>query len=253
VTSAPAVDADGAAPPPPAPTVTLDVWRLRPLDVVRAMAASPTWTRRSAARSGGRVGFARLLGTGSSRFTPTSADLTRWVTLTVWAPSAAGSDPVPPAWARHAVDHWRARLVPLSSRGQWAGRAPFEVPPRAVASAWTGEVLALTRARLRPQRALSFWRAIPPVALALGTTDGLRATMGVGEAPLGYQGTMSLWRDPAAVAAFAWRDPAHRAVVDRTPREHWYAEELFARFAVLDRTDSLGVWADRTPGTGRAA
>lgn len=249
MTSASAAGADGSVTSPSAPSVTLDVWRLRPRDAVRAMAAIPRWGRTSPRRATGEVGFTRLLGTGGSRFTPGSADLTRWVALTVWT----STPPSTPPWARHALDHWQARLAPLTSHGRWAGEAPFTAPGRAVAATWRGEVVSLTRARLRPRRALTFWRAVPPVARALAGTDGLRATMGVGEAPLGYQGTLSLWRDSEAVADFAWRDPAHRAVVDRTPREAWYAEELFARFAVLDRTDSLAVWADRGRGTERAA
>ncbi|MHA3704804.1 monooxygenase [Jatrophihabitans sp. YIM 134969] len=199
------------------------------------MLASPTFTRRT---SSGPVSFARLLGTGDSRFTPGAADLTRWVVLTVWT---SAPQPVTPPWARRAVDHWGARLAPIASRGHWAGRAPF-VPSGA--RDWSGEVLALTRARLRARRATTFWRSVPPVASSVAGADGLQASMGIGEAPVGYQGTLSLWRDRAAVAAYAWRDPAHRAVVDRTPGEDWYAEELFARFAVVERTGSLALWAD---------
>jgi hypothetical protein len=57
--------------------------------------------------------------------------------------------------------------------------------------------------------------------------------MGFGEAPIGWQGTVSLWRSAADLTAFAYRHPVHRAVIARTPTDRWYAEELFARFAVL--------------------
>ncbi|PSK62064.1 putative aminotransferase [Micromonospora sp. MH33] len=63
---------------------------------------------------------------------------------------------------------------------------------------------------------------------------GLLARFGVGEAPLGWQGTVSVWRDAADLVAFAYRHPEHRAAITRTPTEGWYAEELFARFAVGD-------------------
>lgn len=234
------------APATHAATVTLDVWRLRRRDAARAMVNTPLWGRRVA--HGGGVGFAKLLGTGGRSFAAVDADLTRWVTLTVWDSPVAGP-PAPPAFARDAVDHWGARLAPLTSRGSWAGRTPFAAPGRAAAATWPGEVLALTRARLTPRRAAAFWRAVPPVAASLPTAAGLLATMAVGEAPVGYQGTLSLWRDSTAVAAFAWRDPAHRAVVDRTPRARWYAEELFARFAVVERTGPVTLWDDKVrPG-----
>jgi hypothetical protein len=95
-------------------------------------------------------------------------------------------------------------------------------------------VLVLTRARLRPAKVPAFWRAIPPVALSLARAPGLVARFGIGEAPVGWQGTVSVWRDAADLTLFAYRQPEHRAVVTRTRAERWYAEELFARFAVRD-------------------
>ena len=119
-------------------------------------------------------------------------------------------------------------------------------------------MLALTRARLRARRAATFWRAIPPVAAALRDAPGLLARFGVGEAPLGWQGTVSVWRDPTDLVAFAYRHPEHRAAIMRTPTEGWYAEELFARFEVRDVVGDrsvLGWVADGGPETvkgGRA-
>jgi hypothetical protein len=94
-------------------------------------------------------------------------------------------------------------------------------------------VLALTRARLRLSRTVTFWRAIPPVAAKLSDAPGLLARFGIGEAPIGWQGTVSLWRDATDLTRFAYRQPEHRAVIERTPVDRWYAEELFARFTVL--------------------
>ena len=47
---------------------------------------------------------------------------------------------------------------------------------------------------------------------------------------------MSLWRDPADLVEFAYRRPEHRDAIMQTPVRRWYAEELFARFAVLEIT-----------------
>jgi hypothetical protein len=102
-------------------------------------------------------------------------------------------------------------------------------------------VLALTRARIRPTRALAFWRAIAPVAAELAAAPGLLARFGIGEAPIGWQGTVSLWRDATDLTRFAYRQPEHRAVVARTPVDRWYAEELFARFAVRGLTGDRAV------------
>ena len=74
--------------------------------------------------------------------------------------------------------------------------------------------------------------------------------MGIGEAPVGLQGTFSVWEGAAALVDFAHRRAAHVEVVGRTARERWYAEELFARFEVLD---VQGTFRDEHPLAPRAA
>jgi hypothetical protein len=201
--------------------VTLHVWR------VPRRAAGAAMLRLAFARRRPRgVRFAKFLGTGSGLgFGPGDSDPTRYAAVTV-------SD-VPmsfPAWDRLAVAGARVDLEPLASRGSWSGVAPFGAP--AGPSRRDGMVLALTRARLRPAKALTFWRAIPPVARELAAAPGLLARFGIGEAPIGWQGTVSVWRDATDLTRFAYRQPEHRAVIARTPADRWYAEELFARFAV---------------------
>jgi hypothetical protein len=118
----------------------------------------------------------------------------------------------------------------VSSRGLWSGREPFGHPdPRRT----DGPVAAITRARLSWRRQSRFWAAVPPVAAALHDAPGLALAIGIGEAPVGLQGTFSLWHRHRDLAAFAYRGAAHRAVAERTPQAGWYVEDLFARFAVL--------------------
>lgn len=105
---------------------------------------------------------------------------------------------------------------------------------------WNGPVAAVTRARLAmaPRRAGAFWRAVPGVSADLRGRAGLRLAIGIGEAPVGLQGTFSLWESARALREFAYTG-AHAQVVRRTPVECWYAEELFARFAVLSATGTV--------------
>ncbi|MFY1703358.1 monooxygenase [Micromonospora sp. WMMA1923] len=234
--------------------VTLHVWRIRPSALPRALVRMALDPRRLRATDG--VRFGKVLGTGTGTgFGPGDADPTRWAALTVWDdPSAAArfdTSPVGRAWARLAAAAVRVDLRPLSSRGEWSGQRPFGDPPGGRVD---GPVLALTRARLRPARTLTFWRAIPPVAAALHAAPGLLARFGVGEAPLGWQGTVTVWRDPTDLVGFAYRHPEHRAAITRTASENWYAEELFARFAVRDVVGDrtvLGWVADGDAGTVR--
>ncbi|WP_091463360.1 monooxygenase [Micromonospora inyonensis] len=230
-----------SGPEPVGGLVTLHVWQVGRSDLPRVLPRMALGPRRLRATDG--VRFAKLLGTGTGTgFGPGDVDPTRWAALTVWtsAEAAAGFDdsPVGRSWARLARASVRLDLRPVASRGEWSRRRPFGAP---AGGRVTGPVLALTRARLRPRRALTFWRAVPPVAAALHHAPGLLARFGVGEAPLGWQGTVSLWRDPASLVEFAYRHPEHRAAIARTPTEGWYAEELFARFEVRAVTGARAV------------
>jgi hypothetical protein len=243
-----------------APVVLLHVWRVPARAVPRSlgrMAVDPFRLRRDLRRDPG-VRFGKLLGTGTGEgFGPTDADPTRYAALTVFDdPEAARrfeAGPVVAGWDRLARSAARLRLRPIASRGRWSGRDPF--PTQAgTGTAHTGTVLAITRARLRPSRAVTFWRAVPPVVTALRAAPGLLARFGVGEAPIGWQGTVSVWRTTAELVDFAYRQPEHRAAIARTATARWYAEELFARFAVCEITGDRSVlgWRHQTgeEGTG---
>jgi hypothetical protein len=220
--------------------VTLHVWR-----VPRRAAGSAMLRMAFARRHLSGLRFGKFLGTGTgTTFGPGDADLTRWAALTV------SDSPVRfPVWDEIATGHTRLDLEPLISRGTWAGRSPFEPTGRR----HDGMVLALTRARLRPVRALRFWRAVPAVAREVAAAPGLLARFGVGEAPIGWQGTVSVWRAAADLTAFAYRQPEHRAAIARTPADRWYAEELFARFAVHGISGDRSVldWAQGREQTER--
>lgn len=218
--------------------VTVHLWRVPAGAVPRALLRMAT-DREHIRRAPG-VRFAKLLGTGTGRtFTVRDADLRRYALLATWsdrrAASAFEQSPVVRGWGRLAGETFRAELRPVSSRGRWCGREPFGAPvPRPT----SGPVAALTRARLRPTRAAAFWRAVPAVSVELPRQAGLRAAIGIGEAPVGLQGTFSLWDSSLALREFA-RGAAHAQVVRRTAAEHWYAEELFARFEVVATAGTL--------------
>jgi hypothetical protein len=222
------------------PLVTLTLWGVGPLGIPAAVARMGLDRRHLRGVPGLR--FAKLLGTGSGRsFTLRDADPLHWGLLAVWdepaAAQAFATGPTSRRWAGLAREQLDVHLAPLASRGSWAGRAPFgdPVPRRA-----GGPVAAITRARLRLTTARAFWRSVPPVSAELRTVPGLRLAVGIGEAPVGLQGTFSLWDGADALTEFAHRRPAHVDVVERTRTVGWYAEELFARFEVLQTTGTFG-------------
>jgi hypothetical protein len=215
------------------PLVTLTLWGVPPAAVPLAMLRMALDRRHLRGADGLR--FAKLLGTGNGRtFTVHDADPLRWGLLGVWDNESAAerfaAGPTHRAWGRLARERLDVALRPIASRGRWSGRQPFGDPtPRRV----DGPVAALTRARIRASKARAFWGAVPPVSADLHTVPGLRLAVGIGEAPVGLQGTFSLWDSTVSLVEFAHRRAAHTEVVARTPRERWYAEELFARFEVL--------------------
>ena len=229
---------------PAAPAcVTLHLWTVAPQSVPAALTRMALDRVHLARTPGAR--FAKMMGTGDGRtFTVRDADPLRWAAVVAWDSAAAAdafeASRTARAWRRLATERLAVRLHPLTSRGQWSAREPFGPADAAAARAHEGPVASITRARLRLRRAASFWSAVPPVSAELGGVSGLRMAVGLGEAPVGYQGTFSLWESTDALRRFAHRGPAHRDVMARTPTEAWYSEELFARFAVLSVQGSVG-------------
>jgi len=221
--------------------VTLHLWGVA-AGAVPAAVLRMGLDRRTLARTPG-LRFAKLLGTGDGRtFTLADADPLRWGLLAVWdeprhLAAFERSSPVARGWARVARERWRADLLPLRSRGTWAGAAPFGAGERRAPRGLP--VAAVTRARIRAREWRPFWAAVPPVALDVNATPGLRFGIGIGEAPVGLQGTFSIWDSPRALTDFAYRGPAHRRVIGQTAERRWYREELFARFAVLQTTGTV--------------
>jgi hypothetical protein len=186
------------------------------------------------------VAFFKLLGTGSGdTFTPGDANPRVWALLVTLDPKNANnqnklkeldSSKVVTAWRKFAHNEVRLIASPISSHGHWSKQQPFLVTKQE----WDGKILAITRARIAWRQNLKFWRAVPPVIESLRKSPGLELAIGIGEAPVGLQGTLSIWRDSESLREFAYKSAAHTAVIKRTELAQWYSEELFARFALLE-------------------
>jgi len=185
------------------------------------------------------VSFIKLLGTGKGEsFTPKDADQFRWgVVLTIrrdCLKDLEGSKVIK-SWQSICVNQYRAILRPISSHGLWSKQQPFDVEK----FDWSGKIAAITRARIVWRKNLIFWRAVPPVTASLHQSPGLLNAIGIGEAPVGLQGTFSLWENAAALRDFAYKGQAHAQAIKATAENKWYSEELFARFAVIEEQGVL--------------
>ena len=182
------------------------------------------------------ISFSKLLGTGTGRtFTPSDADLTRWGMVVVIDKSRVAdfdSSSIVANWRKRSTSEFRAVLSPLSSHGLWAKTNPFDfISPLSSPDA---QIAAITRARIKWNQNFRFWGAVPPVVTDLHNSPGLITAIGIGEAPIGLQGTFSLWTSAAALREFAYKGQAHQVAIKQTETIGWYSEELFARFEVLE-------------------
>lgn len=179
------------------------------------------------------ISFIKLLGTGKGEtFTPKDADQFRWgilVTIKQDDLDRLEQSLVLKIWRKISINEYRIVLRPISSHGYWSGKQPFEVEK----FEWSGKIAAITRARIVWRKNFQFWRAVPPVTLSLHQSPGLLSAIGIGEAPIGLQGTFSIWESGAALREFAYKDNAHIEAIKATETNKWYSEELFARFAVI--------------------
>jgi spheroidene monooxygenase len=136
--------------------------------------------------------------------------------------------PLVQAYRGRAGEFVLAKLRATSSRGAWggAGMAVTATTPS------EGPVAALTRASIRPSKALQFWRHSPPSEAAVARAPGCRLAVGLGEAPVLRQATFSVWDNQAAMDAYA-RSGAHLAAIRGAQAGHWFSESMFVRFVVL--------------------
>jgi len=185
------------------------------------------------------VTFIKLLGTGKGEsFTPKDADPFRWgmlLTINENQIDALDTSFVVKSWRKICTSEYRVILKPISSHGLWSGKQPFSLDK----FEWNGKIAAVTRARIVWRKNIMFWRAVPPVTESLHQSPGLLKAIGIGEAPIGLQGTFSVWQDAASLRDFAYKGRAHSEAIRATSANLWYSEELFARFAVIEERGML--------------
>ena len=212
-------------------------WRIKGKSIPIAILLMATQRRLLRKQPG--VKFFKLLGTGKGvTFTPLDADAKRWgLLISIEKDQVINfeSSRILNQWRKIATSEYSAKLQPISSHGYWSKQQPFTPVPEI----GTGKIVAITRARIKWLQNFKFWRAVPPVTKSLHESSGLVNAIGIGEAPIGLQGTLSIWEDAASLRNFAYKGQAHAKAITATAENNWYAEELFARFTVLSESGQL--------------
>lgn len=223
------------------PTATLSLFRFQGLGarlwVLGQMAAA-----RLALRREPHLMFWKLCGSGTGEgFTP-RPNWGVWAIVAAWPDEASArkgidTSPVWRRWRAHATESATVFLSPLSARGSWSGKNPFV--PEPLPADPDGPLAVLTRASVKPGRALRFWRRVPDISAVIGQDPTVMFKIGIGEVPLLHQITFSIWPDAASMARFARGDGPHGRAIKAVREEGWFTDELYARFRVLGVE---GVW-----------
>lgn len=194
------------------------------------------------------IGFWKLCGSGVGEgFTPIPntavyAILATWPGIST-AKARVASDPVYKLYSRKSVENYTVFLTPTSARGNWAGVEPFRPKPGDTPT--DGPLAALTRATVKPVNVAKFWGRVPNISQVIGQDPNVAFKIGIGEVPWLHQVTFSIWPDAQSMADFA-RKPGgpHAQAIKAVRDEHWFKEELYARFTVSGDT---GTWEGKSP------
>lgn len=191
------------------------------------------------------IGFWKLCGSGTGEgFTPIP-NTAVYAILATWpdpetARRQTRNAPIFRRYHAKAFESWTVFLAPVSARGLWSGVAPFVPEARAP----DGPLAALTRATVRPIKALRFWNRVPDISALIGKDRNVAFKIGIGEVPLLHQVTFSIWPDSQAMADFARTGGPHARAIEAVRKGNWFREELYARFRILgDR----GTWYGQHP------
>jgi len=115
----------------------------------------------------------------------------------------------------------------IASSGTWSGKMPFQ---KGTDLDPTLPIAVITRATIKWNWLLRFWKYVPTSQEALEGNEGLIYTKGVGEVPVVQMATFSLWKNFESVKRFAYNSKQHQEAIKKTRKNEWYSEEQFSRF-----------------------
>jgi hypothetical protein len=181
----------------------------------------------------GSLEFIKLMGCGSNGGFSLIPDFTQYSLLCVWK-SELDADaffirsPLYKDYLSHAEVSQTIYMKATMSHGLWGGKNPFQIDNTFHDS--KQKVAVLTRATIRWKDMIRFWLDVPSVSRSLKDGPKPIFAAGIGELPLRYQATFSIWEESEAMKTFAYKNKAHVEMIKKTKKVGWYSEEMFTRF-----------------------
>lgn len=187
----------------------------------------------SALREVPGLGFAKVMGSGQGGGFSLRPSATHQGVITCFDNWSHASDFMRSPWVRAVRDRasqsWMGVMAVQSARGHWDQQnwaATDELALQGAPQSASNELAVLTRASIKPAKAMAFWRHAPAAQTDLDRADGCELAMGLGEAPLLRQCTFSVWRDAQAMSAYAHHQ-AHLAAIQAAYKHQFFSESLF--------------------------
>jgi len=190
--------------------------------------------------------FYRLMGSGKGKGFNPLPDWSVYALLQVWnsendAEIFFNSSELFSNYKDKTSELYTLFMKNIASHGTWVGKAPFEVATQLDS---TLPIAIITRATIKWNWLLRFWKYVPTSQKGLDGNEGLIYTKGIGEVPIVQMATFSLWKNFESVKKFAYNSKEHKEAIKRTRKNDWYSEELFTRFHPYK---SQGLWGATDP------
>jgi hypothetical protein len=176
--------------------------------------------------------FYKLLGSGGEDGFSWKPSFSVYGFLGVWEDASFAEEfitcnAVMKEYRQRSTEAFTTYMHSIQSHGSWSGTNPFQT----TSANPSGKIAVITRATIYPGKVLGFWTKVSKVSSSLENYEGRRFSIGIGEWPLVQQATFSIWDSFEHMAAYAYKNPHHKRVIELTRQKKWYKEELFARFS----------------------
>ncbi|WP_412469014.1 DUF3291 domain-containing protein [Pedobacter sp. KLB.chiD] len=186
--------------------------------------------------------FWKLMGSGKNAQVDLAPDYRHWAVLTTWDNRDDCDDfyrdSIVMKWfSLFETESFTVLLNPLHSHGLWSKKQPFNY--NTINENPSGKIAVITRAAIKFNRLKEFRQNVKRAANAMRIAPGFILSAGMGENPFFDQATFSIWKDAESVKNYAYKTFDHAEVIKLTRSRHWYKEELFARFSIVDNWGTL--------------